>query len=60
MISYFYFRANIEDAPKCEEYNMKIRVWVNPQKDSIHSAEGAIGKNHHFVGIISTGALNLL
>lgn len=42
----FHFRGNIDDAPKCDESNMKIRVWVNPQKASIYSTEGAIGEKH--------------
>ncbi|XP_026802921.1 cilia- and flagella-associated protein 276 isoform X1 [Pangasianodon hypophthalmus] len=39
--------GNNDDAPKQEDYNMKIRVWVNPQKASIYSTEGAIESPHN-------------
>ncbi|XP_060786811.1 cilia- and flagella-associated protein 276 [Neoarius graeffei] len=37
---------NDEDVPKRDD-KMKLRVWVNPQKASIHSIEGAIESHHN-------------
>ncbi|KAI5095021.1 hypothetical protein C0J45_15096 [Silurus meridionalis] len=36
--------VNKEDAPKDD--GMKLNVWVNPQKASIYSTEGAIESHH--------------
>ncbi|XP_017322551.1 cilia- and flagella-associated protein 276 [Ictalurus punctatus] len=35
-----------DDAPKYDDNNMNIRVWVNPQKASIYNTEGAIVSHH--------------
>ncbi|XP_027022990.1 protein CFAP276 [Tachysurus fulvidraco] len=40
-------RGNDDDAQKCDDYNMKIRVWINPQRASVHSIEGAIESHHN-------------